>query len=159
MKKKFLRVGNFLEIITKIGRKIKKKGEKYENTRKTCIGLIFMQQFNATMMLERKNMADDEYISRNEHNAFASDVDHEQTRQNKRIEALEVTVRQINDLTLSVQKLAINMEHMLVNQTEQSKRLEELENRDGEKWRSISMYVLTAVVGAVLGFVLKQAGL
>ena len=55
---------------------------------------------------------DDEYISRNEHNAFASDVDHEQTRQNKRIEALEVTVRQINDLTLSVQKLAINMEHM-----------------------------------------------
>lgn len=102
---------------------------------------------------------DDEYISRNEHNAFASDVDHEQTRQNKRIEALEVTVRQINDLTLSVQKLAINMEHMLVNQTEQNKRLEELENRDGEKWRSISMYVLTAVVGAVIGFVLKQAGL
>lgn len=101
---------------------------------------------------------DDEYISRNEHNAFASDVDHEQTRQNKRIEALEVTVRQINDLTLSVQKLAINMEHMLVNQTEQNKRLEELENRDGEKWRSISMYVLTAVVGAVIGFVLKQAG-
>lgn len=103
-------------------------------------------------------MADDEYISRNEHNAFASDVDHEQTRQNKRIEALEVTIRQINDLTLSVQKLAINMEHMLVNQTEQSKRLEELENRDGEKWRSISVYVLTAVVGAVIGFVLKQAG-
>lgn len=102
---------------------------------------------------------DDEYISRNEHNAFAKGVDREQVRQNKRIEALEVTVRQINDLTLSVQKLAINMEHMLVNQTEQSKRLEELENRDGEKWRSISKYVLTAVVGAVIGFVLKQAGL
>ena len=51
------------------------------------------------------------------------------------------------------------MEHMLVNQTEQNKRLEELENRDGEKWRSISMYVLTAVVGVVIGFVLKQAGL
>ena len=104
-------------------------------------------------------MADDEYISRNEHNAFASDVDREQVRQNKRIADLEVTVRQINNLTLSVQKLAINMEHMLVNQTEQSKRLEELENRDGEKWRSISVYVLTAVVGAVIGFVLKQAGL
>ena len=113
----------------------------------------------ATVQLRKETYFDDEYISRNEHNAFASDVDHEQTRQNKRIEALEVTVRQINDLTLSVQKLAINMEHMLVNQTEQSKRLEELENRDGEKWRSISMYVLTAVVGAVIGFVLKQAGL
>ena len=47
-----------------------------------------MQQFNAAMILERKNMADDEYISRNEHNAFASDVDHEQTLQKKRIEEL-----------------------------------------------------------------------
>ena len=135
------------------------KGAEYGNQSRTHRGLIFMQQFNAAMILERKNMADDEYISRNEHNAFASDVDHEQTRQNKRIEALELTVRQINDLTLSVQKLAINMEHMLVNQTEQNKRLEELENRDGEKWRSISMYVLTALIGAVIGFVLKQAGL
>mgnify|MGYP006979129404 FL=1 len=102
---------------------------------------------------------DDEYISRNEHNAFARGVDREQVRQNKRIADLEATVRQINDLTLSVQKLAINMENMLVNQTEQSKRLEELENRDGEKWRSISMYVLTALIGAVLGFALKEVGL
>ena len=102
---------------------------------------------------------DDEYLRRHEHQEFAKGIDREQVRQNKRIADLEATVRQINDLTLSVQKLAINMEHMLVNQTEQNKRLEELENRDGEKWRSISMYVLTAVVGAVLGFVLEEVGL
>ena len=102
---------------------------------------------------------EDEYLRRHEHEEFAKDVDREHKRQNKRIAALEVTVRQINDLTLSVQKLAINMEHMLVNQTEQSKRLEELENRDGEKWRSVSMYVLTVVVGAVLGFALQQVGI
>ena len=102
---------------------------------------------------------DDEYLRRYEHQEFARDVDREQVRQNKRIADLEATVRQINNLTLSVQKLAINMEHMLVNQTEQSKRLEELENRDGEKWRSISMYVLTVVVGAVLGFALQQVGI
>lgn len=101
----------------------------------------------------------DEYLRRHEHEEFAKDVDREQVWQNKRIADLEVTVRQINNLTLSVQKLAINMEHMLVNQTEQSKRLEELENRDGEKWRSISMYVLTVVVGAVLGFALQQVGI
>ena len=101
----------------------------------------------------------DEYLRRHEHEEFAKGVDREQVRQNKRIADLEVTVRQINNLTLSVQKLAINMEHMLVNQTEQSKRLEELENRDGEKWRSTSMYVLTVVVGAVLGFALQQVGI
>ena len=71
---------------------------------------------------------DDEYLRRYEHQEFARGVDREQVRQNKRIADLEATVRQINDLTLSVQKLAINMENMLVNQTEQSKRLEELEN-------------------------------
>lgn len=101
----------------------------------------------------------DEYLRRHEHEEFAKGVDHEQVRQNKRIADLEVTVRQINNLTLSVQKLAINMEHMLVNQTEQSKRLEELENRDGEKWRSISMHVLTALIGAVIGFALQQVGI
>lgn len=104
-------------------------------------------------------MADDEYLRRHEHEEFAKGVDREQVRQNKRIADLEVTVRQINNLTLSVQKLAINMEHMLVNQTEQSKWLEELENRDGEKWRSISMYVLTALIGSVIGFALKQVGI
>ena len=102
---------------------------------------------------------DDEYLRRYEHQEFARGVDREQVRQNKRIADLEATVRQINDLTLSVQKLAINMENMLVNQTEQSKRLEELEHRDGEKWRSISRYVLTALIGAVLGFALKEVGL
>lgn len=118
-----------------------------------------MQQFNAAMILERKNMADDEYLRRYEHEEFAKGVDREQVRQNKRIADLEVATKQINDLTLSVQKLAINMEHMLVNQTEQNKRLEELENRDGEKWRSISMYVLTALIGVVLGFAFKQVGI
>ena len=101
----------------------------------------------------------DEYLRRHEHEEFAKGVDREQVRQNKRIADLEVTVRQINNLTLSVQKLAMNREHMLVNQTEQSKRLEELENRDGEKWRSISMHVLTALIGAVIGFALQQVGI
>lgn len=152
-------MGNFLEIITKIGREIKKKGEKYENTRKTCIGLIFIQQFNAAMILERSVMADDEYLRRHEHEEFARRVDQENKRQNRRLDIVESTLSQLNELTISVQNLATNMKHMLDIQTEQNKRLEELENRDGEKWRSISMYVLTAVVGAVIGFVLKQAGL
>lgn len=102
---------------------------------------------------------DDEYLRRHEHEEFARRVDQENKRQNRRLDIIDSTLSQLNDLTLSVQKLAINMEHMLVNQTEQNKRLEELENRDGEKWRSISMYVLTALIGAVIGFVLKQAGL
>lgn len=96
----------------------------------------------------------DEYLTKGEHNEYKESQDKENKRINKRLEVLENTVRQINDLTLSVQKLATNMESMLNKQTEQGKRLEELEGRDGEKWRNVSMYVLTALIGAVIGFVL-----
>ena len=51
------------------------------------------------------------------------------------------------------------MEGMLSKQTEQGKRLEELENRDGEKWRQVTGYVITALIGAVFGFVFKQIGM
>jgi Flp pilus assembly protein TadB len=80
-------------------------------------------------------------------------------RQNRRLDIIDSTLSQLNELTISVQNLATSMKHMLDIQTEQNKRLEELENRDGEKWRSISMYVLTALIGAVIGFVLKQVGI
>ena len=90
---------------------------------------------------------------------FARRVDQENKRQNRRLDIIDSTLSQLNELTISVQNLATSMKHMLDIQTEQNKRLEELENRDGEKWRSISMYVLTALIGAVIGFVLKQVGI
>jgi hypothetical protein len=101
----------------------------------------------------------DEYLTKGEHSEYKESQDKENRRINKRLELLENTVNQINDLTLSVQKLANNMESMLNKQTEQGKRLEDLEGRDGEKWRNVSMYVITTLIGAVIGFVLQQAGL
>ena len=101
----------------------------------------------------------EEYLTRQEHQEFKEGLEKENHRQDKRIEILENTVRQINDLTLSVQKLATNMEGMLSKHTQQGKRLEELENRDGEKWRQVTGYVITALIGAVFGFVFKQIGM
>lgn len=101
----------------------------------------------------------DEYLTKGEHNEYKESQNKENNRINKRLELLENTVRQINDLTLSVQKLANNMESMLNKQTEQGQRLEDLEGRDGEKWRNVSMYVITTLIGAVIGFVLQQVGI
>ena len=101
----------------------------------------------------------DEYITRAEHAEFCARLDAENNRQNRRIEILEGTTKQISELTTSVQKLAMSVENMVKEQGRQGDRLEALENRDGEKWRSISMYVLTVVVGAVLGFALQQVGI
>ena len=58
-------------------------------------------------------------ITRAEHEEFRKRLDDENHRQNKRIDLLEKSVQQFNNLTASVEKLAVNMENMLKNQEEQ----------------------------------------
>ena len=83
----------------------------------------------------------------------------EQHRQNRRIELLEEAVKQNTALTVSVEKLANNMKNMANEQIKQGERLEALEGRDGEMWRTVVKYVLTAALGLVIGLVATQIGL
>lgn len=105
-------------------------------------------------------------ISRAEHEAFAQlmasenqRLRDEDTRQNKRIDLLEENVKEISALATSVNKLATNMESMVKIQEQQGTRLSTLESRDGEMWRKVVGYIVTAVVGIVLGFVFTQLGM
>lgn len=107
-----------------------------------------------------------DFITRKEHEVFCELMDSENkrrddenNRQNKRLAALEETVRQIGALTSSVERLATNMENMLRNIEAQGKRLEALESRDGEMWRKVVGYVATTLIGGVIGFALKQIGM
>ena len=81
------------------------------------------------------------------------------TEQNRRIELLEESVKQNTALTVSVEKLANNMKNMANEQAKQGERLEALEGRDGEMWRTVVKYVLTAALGLVIGLVATQIGL
>ncbi len=98
-------------------------------------------------------------ITRAEHEEFAKRQDDENRRQNRRIEELEETVRQIGALAASVEKLASSMESMVKEQEKQGKRLEVLEGRDGEMWRKVTGHIITAIIGIVIGYVFTQAGL
>lgn len=100
----------------------------------------------------------DDVITRAEHEEFARRQDEENKRQNRRIDLLEQNVEKMGALTTSVEKLATNMESMLKEQEKQGKRLETLESRDGEMWRKVVGYIVTAVVGIILGFVFTQIG-
>lgn len=97
-------------------------------------------------------------ITRAEHEEFAKRQDDENRRQNRRIEELEETVRQIGALAASVEKLASSMESMVKEQEKQGKRLEVLEGRDGEMWRKVTGHIITAIIGIVIGYVFTQAG-
>lgn len=98
-------------------------------------------------------------ITRQEHEEFARRQDEENKRQNRRIDLLEESTKQIGELTASVQKLALSIESMVKEQGKHEKRLETLESRDGEMWRKVTGYLITAVVGIVIGFIFKQLGM
>ncbi len=108
----------------------------------------------------------DTAISRAEHEEFRrlmesenARLEEENDRQNHRLAVLEKSVQQISNLAASTEKLATNMENMLKVQEQQGKRLETLEGRDGEMWRKVTGYIITAVVGIVIGFIFTQIGM
>ena len=101
----------------------------------------------------------DEYIRRQEHDEFARRMEDEHKRTSHRLSELEETVHQIGALPASVEKLALSVESMAKSQTKQEERLEELEGRDGQMWRKVSGYVVTAVIGIVIGYIFTQIGM
>ncbi len=101
----------------------------------------------------------DDYISRKEHDEFVKRMEDEHKRINHRIEMLEQESRQVTDLALSVRELAISIKQMAEEQKQHSEKLEALESRDGEMWRKAVDFVITAVIGAVVGFVLGRIGI
>ena len=79
-------------------------------------------------------------ITRAEHEEFRRRLEEENRRQDKRIELLEDNMRELNQLTASVGKLATSIEIMVKEQEKQGKRLETLEDRDGAMWRKVVAY-------------------
>ena len=101
----------------------------------------------------------DSPITRAEHEEFVKRMEDEDHRQNRRIEIQEKSVQQFTSLTASVEKLALNMENMLKEQEAQGKRLEALEDRDGEKWRTMISYVGTTIIGILIGYIFNVLGM
>ncbi len=101
----------------------------------------------------------DEFVTLREHEEFVRRMDEANSRQSRRISIIEENVREITALTASVQKLAVSMENMAREQERQGKKLETLEGRDGEMWRKVVGYVVTAVAGILLGFVFTRLGM
>ena len=98
-------------------------------------------------------------ITRAEHEEFRRNMENEHKRLSKRIDSLESATKQIGSLVVSVERLAVSMESMAKEQKEQNEKLEKLEGRDGELWRKVTGYVITAVIGIVLGFVFRHIGM
>ena len=98
----------------------------------------------------------EEPITRAEYEEYQKRIEDEDHRQNKRIEQLEENTKQINALTVSIEKLAQSVESMVKEQEAQGKRLVSLESKDGEMWRKVVGYVITTIIGIAVGFMFTQ---
>ena len=98
-------------------------------------------------------------VGRAEFEGYKNRIEQEDHRQNGRIKELEESTKQINALTVSIEKLAQSVESMVREQEAQGKRLVSLESRDGEMWRKVVGYVATAIIGIVVGFIFTQVGM
>ena len=110
-------------------------------------------------------------ITSAEHEAFSDfmqaenkRIEEENNRQNKRLELLESNMQQIisqqlTTLTATIERLNLSVNNILKEQSEISERLKKLENRDGDMWRTVIKYAITAIVGGVLTFILTRIGI
>lgn len=96
----------------------------------------------------------DDYITRNEHQEFAHRVDAENNRQNKRIDELEQSIKQIGAIAINVEKLAVNMENMTNELKKQGDRLDDIESKPGKKWENLSWLLVSSLVTGIIGYAL-----
>lgn len=95
----------------------------------------------------------EQYLELAVHNEYAKRMEEEHDRQNKRIGDLEESVKEIRDLAISIERLTLSVKEMVDVQKKQNDRLDTIEGRDGEMWRKVAGYVLTTIIGLVIGFV------
>ena len=86
---------------------------------------------------------------------FAHRIDQEDQRQNERIERLEKNFELVNNLYVSVERLASNMETMAKELARQGTKLNDLEMKPAKRWDLIITSIITGIVGALLGMMLK----
>ena len=75
-----------------------------------------------------------------------------------RINKVEAITEEIHKLTVSVEKLAVTISNVVEQQKSQENRIDAIESRDAEMWRTFVKYIITAVVGVAVGFVMRNVG-
>ena len=100
----------------------------------------------------------DNEIARAEFSEYQRCLEDQKARWDKRLDALETEVKELRKLTASVETLATNMKLMYEEQKKQGERLETLESRDGEMWRKVVGYVLTALASACMTLIFSRIG-
>ncbi len=75
----------------------------------------------------------------------------EDRRQNHRLDELEQVIKSMQEITNSVQELAINMKHMAEEQIKQGEKLDQLEKSPVESFKAAKRTALSTIIGIIAG--------
>ena len=98
----------------------------------------------------------EEYVTKAVHDEFVKRMEDENKRQNARLLSLETAVKEISQLTVSVEKIAISLENMVNEQKAQGERLTKIEQRPVDRWDTLVKCLITGIVTIILGFTLGK---
>ena len=101
----------------------------------------------------------EDYITRIEHNVFAEKIEAEDKRQNKRLDAMEDSIKQIQELTTQVKIMAASLERMTEELAKQGSRLESIEKEPAQNWKNAVWIVIAGVIGFALNMLLSGVGM
>lgn len=75
----------------------------------------------------------------------------ENERQNHRLSEVEQTIKQLNELVLSVQRISLSVESLTKEVQKQGQRLEVIEQKPAQNWNTMTRTIFTTVVSAIAG--------
>ena len=76
-----------------------------------------------------------------------------------KVSKLEGVFDKITNIAMSTEKLAIEMKYMREEQNKQDKRLTNLEQKPAKRYDNIVNYIITSIIGLVIGAVAMLIGL
>lgn len=97
----------------------------------------------------------EEFLSIQVHNEFAKRIDEENTRQNHRIQSLEDNFEVVQELVVSTRELALSMQTMAKELEKQGNCLRELEFKPVKRWELVVTSLITGIIGAFVGIIIK----
>lgn len=95
-------------------------------------------------------MPDIEYVTKELHDESIRRIDDENDRQNARLSALEQGLKEVNKITVSIERLTANIETMTDEIKKQGIRLDEIEKKPAKRWDVVITGALSAIVGALM---------
>lgn len=98
-------------------------------------------------------------VTQAEHKEFVKRVEAAHNRYDKRLEQNEAAIEEIRSVQADIKAINLNIERILTTLSKQEERLNTLEDRDGEMWRKCVGYVVTAIIGIVVGYLFTALGM